>query len=74
MQSSIGGKLGNTDRTAMIHRDSYLLKHIDGAAVICETGFLSDQAEEGLLQDENYQWEMAQAIFSGIVDYLAGAA
>ena len=72
IQQSIIDKLANTDRVAMTHANSYLLKNIDGPAVICETGFLSDAQEEKLLLSDSYQWDMAWAIFSGLIDYLSG--
>ena len=69
VQNSIKQQLGNTERTAMAHADSYLLKNISGPAIICETGFLSHHEEEKLLLDEGYQWSMAWAIFSGMAEY-----
>jgi len=71
IQNSIRTNLDNTDRKALVHADAYLLHQIDGAAVICETGFLSNKEEEALLKDNAYQWEMAWAIFTGMVDYLS---
>ena len=70
IQRGIREELNNTDRTAMAHADSYLLKNITCPAVICETGFLSHNEEEALLLDEDYQWKMAWAIFSGAVEFM----
>lgn len=70
IQSSIKEQLNNTERSAMAHADAYLLHQISGPAVICETGFLSHSEEEALLTDNEYQWDMAWAIFTGLVEYL----
>jgi N-acetylmuramoyl-L-alanine amidase len=70
IQQAIRDQLQNTDRVALAHADAYLLRNIEGAAVICETGFLSHSEEEALLQDSSYQWDMAWAIFNGIINYL----
>lgn len=76
VQESIREELGNTDRVALPHADAFLLHQLSGATVICEAGFLSNAEEEKNLLDSKYQWDMAWAIFTGIVDYLdeAGGA
>lgn len=74
IQDSIRTQLNNTERSAMAHRDAYLLHQISGAAVICESGFLSHPQEETLLTDNKYQWDLAWAIFSGIAAYLGEAS
>ena len=70
IQESIRQQLDNTERNAMAHADAYLLHKISGPAVICETGFLSHSEEEALLMDNKYQWDMAWAIFTGLIEYL----
>lgn len=74
MQSSLQAELANTERTALTHPDSYLLKNIQGPAVIVEMGFLSNKEEEALLGTELYQWQMAWALYCGLVEYLTLAA
>jgi N-acetylmuramoyl-L-alanine amidase len=74
IQESIREELANTDRVALPHADAFLLHQISGATVICEAGFLSQAREEEQLIDKQYQWDMAWAIFTGIVDYLSEAA
>ncbi len=71
VQANIVEQLQNTDRVALAHADAYLLHKITGAAVICETGFLSNSEEEALLSEGSYQWDMAWAIFTGMVAYLS---
>lgn len=70
IQAAFKSELGNTDRSALTHPDSFLLKNIEGAAVICEMGFLSNSEEEELLADEDYQWQIAWSVYSGLIDYL----
>lgn len=74
LQAEIKLTLNNTERVALPHADSYLLKNIGGAAVVCEMGFLSNAEEESLLNDADYQWQMAWALFRGINAYLAAPA
>ncbi|WOC31010.1 MULTISPECIES: N-acetylmuramoyl-L-alanine amidase [Caproicibacterium] len=50
----------------------YLLKHAQDPAVLVECGFLSNDSEEKLLNDEKYQQKMADAIAKGILQYLKG--
>lgn len=72
LQRSLCQQLGNTERAALPHPDSYLLKNIDCPAVIVEMGFLSNAAEEAELASSEYRWELGWALFRGLSDYLAG--
>lgn len=47
----------------------YLLKNATVPAVLVECGFLSNAAEEKKLLDENYQKQIAWAIYCGIIQY-----
>ncbi len=47
----------------------YLLKHAKLPAVLVECGFLSNEKEEQKLIDENYQKQVAWAIYCGIINY-----
>ncbi len=47
----------------------FLLKNAQIPAVIAECGFLSNYEEEKLLNEEEYQAELADAIYKGILDY-----
>ena len=73
LQRSLREQLGNTERAALPHPDSYLLKNIDCPAVIVEMGFLSNAAEEEQLASPGYQWELGWALFRGVSDYLLAA-
>ncbi len=47
----------------------YVLKKVDGPAVLVEMGFISNPSEEAKLKTRSYQKKLAQAICEGIVDY-----
>lgn len=47
----------------------YLLKNATIPAVLIECGFLSNHSEEKKLLDENYQKQIAWAIYCGVVQY-----
>lgn len=70
IQAQMAAHLANTDRQALPHTNAYLLKNIKAPAVICEVGFLSHPEEEKMLLDLDYQWELAWAIYSGLIEYL----
>ena len=48
----------------------YLLKRSESVLNIVECGFLTNQEEAGLLQQEEYQQKIAQAVAEGICTYL----
>ena len=47
----------------------YLMDNVKIPTVTVECGFLSNPEEEKLLQDENYQENLAWGIYTGIMDY-----
>ena len=51
--------------------DYYLLNCSEFPSIIAECGFLSNQEEEALLISDDYQEEIAYAIYQGIVGYLS---
>lgn len=60
------------DNTRQIEANDtyYLLKKTEVPTVIVECGFLSNAAEADKLIEEDYQQELAEAITSGIIEYL----
>lgn len=50
--------------------DYFILCSGDNPAVIVECGFLSNEREEALLQDEDYQMDCAKAIYRGADAYI----
>ena len=51
--------------------DYYILNCSEIPSVIAECGFLSNPEDEALLITDEYQDDLAYAIFKGVVDYLA---
>lgn len=71
IQSSINEQLEITRPRVHKGNDSYyILKRSDSVTVIVECGFLSNPQEEQLLQEEEYQDRMVQAICDGVLQYL----
>lgn len=50
----------------------YLMKHVEIPITIVECGFLSNPAEERMLQTDEYQNKLAWGIYNGIADYFYG--
>ncbi len=61
----------NNNRQPKPRTDLYLLKYATVPAVLVECGFLSNPAEEKLLNDGYYQEKIAWAIYIGILKYLS---
>ncbi len=47
----------------------YIIKHVEIPTAIVECGFLSNEEEEKLLQQDEYQNKLAWGIYIGIMDY-----
>ncbi len=47
-----------------------VLRETDRPAILVETGFLSNAAEEALLAQDSYRQKLAQGIYDGVVEYL----
>lgn len=62
---------GNT-RQAKANGDYYLLRKTACPIVIAECGFLSSPEEEALLSTPEYQEKVADVLYQGIMEYLAG--
>ena len=58
-------------REAKGNRTYYLLKRSKGTLIIVECGFLTNPEEAALLQKEEYQQKVAQAVADGIESYLS---
>ena len=60
-------------REALKIENIYIMEHIKIPTAIVECGFLSNENEKNLLQQETYQNKLAWGIYVGIMDYfLAG--
>ena len=71
IQSSFNQMATATRECSALTGDYYILNCTDYPSVIAECGFLSNPEEEALLITDEYQTDIAYAIFKGIVDYLA---
>lgn len=60
----------NTRQIKQVGSEIYLLYNAKSPAVMVECGFLSNEKEAELLKNESYCRQMAQAIYSGIENYM----
>lgn len=72
IQDEIRKTVGNTNRVANTAPTIYLLKALEIPSALVEVGFLSNPEEAALLQDEQYQRQLAAAIYRGILRYASG--
>lgn len=72
VQNSIVSMLQNDNKRVVKKSDSstFLLKKANIPAVIVECGFVSNAKELALLKDDNYQKQMAFAVFYGINEFI----
>ncbi|MFA7183595.1 MAG: N-acetylmuramoyl-L-alanine amidase, partial [Victivallales bacterium] len=68
IQRSLIGRTKAVDR-GLKHARFMVLKEASCPAVLIETGFLSNPAEEKRLGTEWYQWQLARAIVEGVQRY-----
>jgi len=59
----------NNDRMAKSSNSYYVLRNAKMPAVIVECGFMSNPEEERLLNNKDYQYKIAWAIYKGIIGY-----
>lgn len=72
VQKSLNEKLEITDpRSVKGNSSYYLLKKSPAVTVIAECGFLTNPSEAEKLQDEAYQYKVAEALAEGVEAYLA---
>lgn len=57
-------------RAEVLSEDFYILRETDYVGVLVEIGFLTNPEEKMLLQEEEYQRQIARAIKKGILKYL----
>ncbi|MCC8138054.1 MAG: N-acetylmuramoyl-L-alanine amidase [Clostridiales bacterium] len=75
IQESLNTELAvERPRTQKGNTTYYILKRSVSTTVIVECGFLTNPEEEALLQEEEYQDRVAQAICDGILAYLESKA
>lgn len=69
IQAEIREKLQNTTREPQKNGTVYLLKSVDIPSVLVEVGFLSNPEEAAKLSDKEYQRQMANVIYQGLLRY-----
>lgn len=67
VQDELRLSLENTDRFAKKIQHVYLLREAEIPGVLVEVGFLSNSEERALLETEEYQNKIAEAIYRGIL-------
>lgn len=63
----------SNDRVEKSDTSYYMLVHTSAPTVIAECGFLSNPEEAAKLNSEEYQKQVAQALYNGIIEYLTHA-
>ena len=71
IQSRMNALYGGECDNSALAGDYYMLKCTSEPSVIVECGFLSNAEDEKLLSDPQYIERVADAIFSGVIYYLA---
>ena len=69
IQKQLSCNFDNAKKTEKVG-DYYIVNCTNLPAVLVECGFLSNQTEEVLLQDKNYQDKICYSIMCGILDFL----
>jgi N-acetylmuramoyl-L-alanine amidase len=69
MQNALVTGLDNGNTRRQKSGDYFILR-IKPASVLIECGFISNEKEEKLLSDDEYQSKLAWCIYSGLTDYL----
>lgn len=70
IQNNITNVIGKENKRVPLKIDNiYIMKNIKIPTTIVECGFLSNQEEEKLLLQEEYQSKLAEGIYNGINEY-----
>lgn len=62
-------EIQTTDRGLVERPNLAVLNHTKMPAVLVETAFVTNPDDAKLLQDDSFQWKVAQGIYNGIVEY-----
>lgn len=71
IQRYMNGLSGGVESNTALAGDYFMLKCTTAPSVIVECGFLSNAEDEKLLIDQDYQNEIANAIFKGCIMFLS---
>lgn len=72
IQNNLNSTISSENKRLPMKLNSiYLMKHVEVPITVVECGFLSNENEAKLLQDNNYQEKLAWGIYNGILDYFS---
>ena len=74
IQKQFNSLSGQPREFSAIKGDYYLLNSANCPSTICECGFLSNEEDEKLLLTKEYQQEIVDKIFLGIIEYLVASS
>ena len=57
------------NRVPLVLKGIYIMDHVENTTVTIECGFLSNEEEANLLQDDSYQDKLAWGIYIGLQEY-----
>lgn len=70
LQKGLNETLQKENKREIMSIDNvYIIKHVEIPTAIVECGFLSNEEEKQLLQQDEYQNKLAWGIYIGIMDY-----
>ena len=69
IQNSMNERLSGDRKVKKIPSDTYMYRQLEKTGVLIECGFLSNGKERELLQKEEYQMKVADAISIGVMKY-----
>ena len=70
LQKGLNSLYGDVKDYSPLTGDYYILNCTEYPSVIAECGFLSNPVDDALLNDEEFQSELAYSLFYGIINYL----
>ena len=70
IQSFLATDLEESNKSSAV-ADYYILKCTNHPTVLIECGYLSNETDEKLLQEDDYQEKIAMAVYKGIVAFLS---
>lgn len=63
-------KINRTVKLGVYYANFVVLRKIDIPSILVETAFITNRQEEQLLAEDNFQEQMANSIYEGIIKYL----
>lgn len=73
IQSFFATDLEESNKSSAV-ADYYILKCTNHPTVLIECGYLSNETDEKLLQEEEYQEKIAMAVYKGVIAFLSSTS